>query len=178
MRSYRLFSSAFLLVLALSAPACSQPERPAQPEPGVLWESRPHPEGDLTYSVQTLVRESFPVQIETIVKVENRSGKAQTLEFPDGCPLLLRVYEENARERTPVWDQSRVLYCTQAIQHFDLEDGESMRFSTRTDAEEILGDSIPAGRYDLTVVVKRIGWPIELDAGSVDLEGGANYLEK
>src|SRR5690625_5337130 len=78
MRSYRLFSSAFLLVLALSAPACSQPERPAQPEPGVLWESRPHPEGDLTYSVQTLARESFPVQIEPTAKVENRRERKST----------------------------------------------------------------------------------------------------
>src|SRR5690606_18542008 len=129
----------------------------------------PRTEGHLRYSASTAIMESFPVQLATTVTVENIGSKPAVLEFSDGCPVLLRAYDSPEREGAPAWDQANLTVCTLAIQTITIEPRESREFKVRTDAREILGDSLPNGRYYLTAVLRKTGWPLELDAGEADL---------
>jgi hypothetical protein len=148
---------------------CSRPERPSQPEIPPLRQGTPRTEGDLRYSATTLVMESFPVQLATTVTVANIGSRPAALEFSDGCPVLLRAYRAPDRTAPPAWDQERETFCTLAIQQVTITPGESREFTVRTDARQILGDSLPNGRYLLTAVLRKTGWPLELDAGEVEL---------
>jgi hypothetical protein len=157
-----------MALLAISA-GCSQPERPSQPDLQPVRQGQPKTEGDLRYSAETLVMESFPVQLATTVTVANIGSRPAALEFSDGCPVLLRAYRAPDHTGEPAWDQARETFCTMAIQRMTISPGESRDFTVRTDARQILGDSLPNGRYLLTAVLRKTGWPLELDAGSVDL---------
>lgn len=157
-----------LLLLALAA-GCSRPEHPAQPEFPITRQGTPVTEGDLQYVAETAIMESFPVQLATSVTVANVGSRPAALEFPDGCPVLIRAYRTPDRTGTPAWDQAHETFCTMAIQHFTINPGESRKFTARTDARQILGDSLPNGRYFLTAMLRKTGWTLELPAGEVEL---------
>lgn len=162
----------FLTLLLVVAAACSRPEHPAQPGQPESPSSRQGSimtEGDLRYVAETAIMESFPVQLATTVTASNVGSRPAALEFPDGCPVLLRAYRTADRSGRPAWDQANETFCTMAIQQFTINPGESRRFTTRTDAREILGDSLPNGRYYLTAVLRKSGGPLELTAGEADL---------
>ncbi len=158
-----------LLALTIFGAGCSRPERPAQPELPAVRQGAPRTEGDLRYTAETAIMESFPVQLATSVTVVNIGSRPAALEFSDGCPVLLRAYHTPDRSGEPAWDQERDTFCTLAIQRITIDSGESRSFSVRTDARQILGDSLPNGRYFLTAVLRKTGWPLELEAGAVDL---------
>ena len=159
-----------ILIVACAALGCSRAEHTSRPEMPPLLQGATRTEGDLRYSAETAVMESFPVQLATTVTVTNIGSRPAAIEFSDGCPVLLRAYHLPAdRSAPPAWDQARETYCTLAITRVTLNLGESDRFSNRTDARQILGDSLPNGEYLLTAVVRKTGWPFELDAGVVDL---------
>jgi hypothetical protein len=144
--------------------ACAGTEPPGPAEETRQSVSR----GGIEYRADTRVLESFPVQLRTSVVMTNRSGATVTLELPDGCPVLLRAYREAAGGR-PVWDQGQVLVCTMAIQLVALAAGESRTFEGRSDAREILGDSLPDGSYRLVAVVRPNGTAVEIPADTVPL---------
>lgn len=157
-----------LLALAIAS-GCSRPEHPAQPEFPLSRQGAPVIEGDLQYHADTAIMESFPVQLAATVTAENIGSRPAALEFPDGCAVLLRAYRTPERTGTPAWDQERETFCTMAIQRFTINPGESRQFTVRTDARQILGDSLPNGRYFLTAVLRKAGWTLELHAGEADL---------
>jgi hypothetical protein len=162
-----VFPSILALMVALGGRRSL--ERTSQPELPSLRQGAPQTEGDLRYTAETAILESFPVQLATTVRVSNVGSRPAALEFSDGCPVLLRAYRTAARTYPPVWDQERDTFCTQALQLFTLEPGNTKEFTVRTDARQILGDSLPNGDYFLTAVVRKTGWPLELDAGQVEL---------
>ncbi|HEX7118039.1 MAG TPA: BsuPI-related putative proteinase inhibitor [Longimicrobiales bacterium] len=124
----------------------------------------------ITYRADTRVMESFPVRLGPTVSVRNDSGTPRTIRFPDGCVVLLRVYTEPERTGQPAWDQARTVGCFQAIQEVDLAPGDTATLAGGTiGAAEILGDSLPAGRYYFTVVLRPDGQVLELAAGAADL---------
>lgn len=123
----------------------------------------------IRYSAETAILESFPVQLRTTVTLTNLAQRTDTLEVPGGCPVTLRAYRVPTRTGTPVWDQSKVLICTLQLRYIVLESGESELLQGGATATDILGDSLPDGRYYLSAVVRANGETIELAAGSATL---------
>ncbi len=114
--------------------------------------------------------ESFPVQLHAMVSVRNVTDAATTATFPDGCLILLRAYRDASRTGKPAWDEARSRVCTMAIESFTLAPHDSTVISGRTiGAAEILGDSLPPGRYYFTALVRPGGQAVELVAGVADL---------
>lgn len=161
----------FLVFIA----ACSRADGDMAPTPGNALDSaggpgaRSYSAEGLTFRAETAVLERFPVQLVTTVKVQNTTQHPVTLTFPDGCRVLLRAYRSSDRTGAPAWDQERVLGCTLAIQEFEIKAGDTLELPRQASAVEILGDSLPNGRYWLTAVVRKMGSPFELAAGEVEL---------
>jgi hypothetical protein len=153
-----------MLAGLLLVPACAGTEPPDPVEDVRQSVSR----DGIEYRAETQVLESFPVQLRTSVTVTNRSGSTVMLELPDGCAVLLRAYRDPAGGR-PAWDQGQVAVCTMAIQEIRVAAGERRSFEGRSDAREILGDSLPDGSYRLTAVVRPKGTTVEIPAGQVQL---------
>lgn len=125
-------------------------------------------EDGVEYTADTAVMESFPVQLATTVTATNRSGRSARLTFPDGCVVLLRAYHDEARSRL-AWSQQDHVHCTAALVEWTLPAGASRQGSARTDAAEILRDTLPDGRYWLEAVLRPNGTTIAVPAGTVDL---------
>jgi hypothetical protein len=162
-QAYFLAPALLLGLLALLPGCASHPESDDEP-------LRPGPAGVRTvdgiqYQGELLVMESFPVQLSATVTVTNASGAPRTLEFPDGCVVLLRAYQGADR----VWDQTRSVGCTQAIVSVPLTAGKSRTFRGRTDGYEVLGDSLPDGLYRMTAYLRPDGNVVELELGETDL---------
>ena len=156
-----------LLGLALTAgcTGCNGGPDVADPPAG----TSPIVQGGIEYSAQTLVMESFPVQLDTRVTMTNRSTQRVTLQLASGCPIALRAYRNEARTQL-AWDQSKGRVCTMQIQIVELAPGASAERNTRTNGYEILGDSLPDGRYWLSAAVAVTpGGGVVVPAGSVDL---------
>lgn len=157
-----------LALLALLA-ACSRTEETAEPLAPNLQQGIALTEGDLKWVAETAIMESFPVQLATTVKVENVGSKPAVVEIANGCPIFLRAYRTPDRTGTPDWDQAQHVFCTMALEVVQLGPGESRSFTTRTNAAEILGNSLPNGHYYLAAFVNKTGSGIQLDAGEADL---------
>jgi hypothetical protein len=121
------------------------------------------------FSATTAVLESFPVHLHTTVEATNRGGSPATLVFPDGCTVLLRAWREDGTADEPAWDQAGTTACTMAVQRVTLQPGESRSFETRTDAREILGDSLPDGSYRLAAYLRPATGAVQVPAGTVPL---------
>ncbi len=123
--------------------------------------------GGLTYRVtRFIIAESFPAQLSTTVQIENESTTSQSVIFPDGCVVLMRVY---AGDTNPAWDMGGSVGCTLALVQVDLAPGDSEEFQTGlVSAQTILGDSLPNGEYRITVYL-RPGQIVEFDVGMADL---------
>lgn len=172
MRRLVPMSPSIIPLLLVMIAACSRPEYPAQPvqpESPTAHQGTTMTEGDLHYVAETAIRESFPVQLATTVTAANIGRRPAAIEFTDGCPVLLRAYRTPDRTGAPAWDQAHDTFCTMAIQNFTINPGESRRFTTQADAREILGDSLPNGRYYLTAVLRKSGGALELAAGEAGL---------
>jgi hypothetical protein len=144
--------------------ACTSSGDPQEPGESVFLVRA----GDVEYSAETLVMESFPVQLRTTVTATNRGGRSVDITFPDGCVVLLRAYADEART-TLAWDQADHVYCTMALVEWHLAPGASRQATVRTDAAAILGDTLPDGEYWLAAVLRPDGRTVEVPAGSVNL---------
>jgi hypothetical protein len=125
-------------------------------------------QGEIEYTADTAILESFPVQLHTTVRMRNRSRSSVQLRFGGGCPVQIRAYRNEARTEL-AWDQGRVIACTKEIQIADLPAGDTIQRTARTNAREILGDSLPDGRYFLSAYVMIVGAPLLVPAGAADL---------
>ncbi|MCI0436083.1 MAG: hypothetical protein L0271_20940 [Gemmatimonadetes bacterium] len=121
----------------------------------------------LEYRAWTDILESYPIQLHVHVEIRNRRLRTTTVEFPDGCVVLVRAFREGVE--TAAWDQAQIVGCTDAIVTVQLRPGESRRFESRTGAGEILGDSLPDGYYRIEACLRPRSGPIRLDAGLAPL---------
>jgi hypothetical protein len=154
---------AFLIVLV----GCSNSNEPNGP--GHVSSGARIVQDNLEFRAETLIMESFPVQLRTIVRATNPTNARLPLTFPDGCTVMVRVYRDPARTSL-AYDMSRVMGCTQAIQEFNINGNAAKEFMAPTiSAATILGDSLPNGTYYLSAVVRPNGKRIELEAGSAPL---------
>jgi hypothetical protein len=123
--------------------------------------------GGVTYRTTSLIiAESFPVQIGVTVELVNGSGTPQSVTFPDGCVVLMRVYDGGT---DLVWDMGDAVGFTQTLVEVELAPGASEIFqSGLVSAATILGDSLSNGEYRITAYL-RPGEVVELNAGTADL---------
>ena len=157
-----LLALALALVLLAGCNGSSDvPDPPTGP-------SGPVTQAGIEYSADTRIMESFPVQLDTRVTMTNRTAQRATVELGSGCPINLRAYRDAARTQL-AWDESSGRVCTMQIQIVELEPGASAERNTRTDAREILGDSLPDGRYWLSASVQVVGNGLVVPAGAADL---------
>ena len=132
--------------------------------------SSAHNLGGVEYSAETLVMESFPVQLRTIVTARNATGDDAFLHFGSPCVTHLRVYDNAARSGAPVYDQAREYGCIAVIFDDTVAAGDTAQYSApNTNGYEVLGDSLPDGRYWLSASLNPSGQRIEIPAGAVDL---------
>jgi hypothetical protein len=157
---YPLIVTAFVLL------ACSNSEGPDQPlQPG----SDAVIQGTVEYRASTAVMESFPVQVRTEVTLRNQRGEDITVTFSDGCVVQVEVYRDSAR-RDLVWDSASRFGCSMALVPVSIGAGKSTTVSAPSiSAADILGSSLPNGRYYFTAVIRPDGTTLNLDAGSVEL---------
>ena len=125
-------------------------------------------QGEIGFRADTQIMESFPVQLRTTVVMVNRAKGTTRLDLASGCPVQLRVYRNEERTRL-AWDQGRVIACTQQIQTLQLAPSDTAQRSAGSNAREILGDSLPDGRYWLSAYVQVVGAPLLVPAGAADL---------
>jgi hypothetical protein len=125
--------------------------------------------GGVTYSAETRIAETAPVTVYATARVENTSSTQQEVTFPDGCVVLLRAYRDASRTGAPAWDQQQGAVCTMMLVQVSLAPGESREFVASVRADEILGDSLPAGRYYFTAVLRPDGQRVEIAAGKAEL---------
>lgn len=157
---------AALMVASLTLSACStDSEDDVTPEPTATEVVV----NGIAYRLESRVAETFPVTLYADLTMENVADQAVEVTFPDACVLLLRAYRSDDRTAEPAWDQQRGAMCAQALVRHRLSPGETEQHGTRVDAGEILGDSLPDGRYYLTAFIRPDGREVEIDAGSVEL---------
>jgi hypothetical protein len=114
--------------------------------------------------------ESFPVQLQAILTARNTADTANVLNFPYPCVAQLHVHRDSARSGEPAWTQERFMGCIASIFDDTIAAGDTAQYAApRTNAAEILGDSLPDGRYWLSIMVRPRGEPIVVPAGSADL---------
>jgi hypothetical protein len=153
------------LALALGAAACGRDPGRA---PGPALAGSVEHDG-IRYAAETLVLESFPVQLRTVVTVTNVGTAERTLEMPGGCPVLLRAYAASADGGAPAWDQARDIVCTLQLMILRLGPGESRPITGGAAAGDVLGDSLPNARYRLVAVVFPDQRTLEIPAGEAEL---------
>ncbi|MFO7260793.1 MAG: BsuPI-related putative proteinase inhibitor [bacterium] len=150
--------------------ACSGPGPAGGGEPGpAAGPQRQVTVEGVTYTAEVRIAETAPPTVYATARVTNTSSSRQTISFPDGCVVLLRAYRDAARAGAPAWDQQRGAFCTMQLVELDLAPGESREFQASTRADEILGDSLPVGRYYFTALLRPNGRAVEVPAGEGDL---------
>ena len=73
------------------------------------------------------------------------------------------------RTGAPAWDQERDIVCTLQLLLLDVAPGQTRAVEGRATAHDILGDSLPNGRYYLTAVLRPDNQVVVVDAGEADL---------
>lgn len=135
----------------------------------------------LTLDGRSVIHHGPPQSIRVDLTVRNTGRKRVTLETYRECPAHLVIDRDSlaatARPRRGreifsgvAWSGSIRWSCALIGLYFALEPGESRILSTHTwTAKEILGDSLPPGRYFLTAVTDLNGEFLAAPAGAVEL---------
>jgi hypothetical protein len=108
----------------------------------------------------------------------NQGGALRS--FAAGCPLQLYAYRDRGRRdaapRSGPPDAVAPLDCAGGWEEARMRQGRPVRLSVEADAEALLGDELPEGRYYFAVVVRAAGYkgrgaqaPIFLRAGEAVL---------
>ena len=147
--------------------ACARHEGPSG-TPGQPAIDGSRTSGGITYRAETLVLESYPVQLRTIVTATNGTAAPVKLHT-GGCEAFIRAYRTADRSGTPAWDQRYAVACTKILKTFDFGPGQSVKLTMGTTARDILGDSLPNGRYYLSVV-PATDESVVVPAGDVQLD--------
>jgi len=106
--------------------------------------------------------------LEGEVRVTNRGTTSETLVFPDGCPVRLRVYDVEGSRVAPVWEGPEI--CPAGPVALPIAPGETGILSIPpTGAPDILREELPDGEYRITVWLAPDDRIIEIEAGEVEL---------
>lgn len=105
---------------------------------------------ELTFRASVDVRESFPVQLGFRLAAHNVSEHEVVLIW-DGCSLRVRAYREPERAGRPAW-KGPTEPCAANLGPVDVPvpAGDSVVWNREFSAADVLGDSLPDGRYYFT----------------------------
>ena len=112
------------------------------------------------------------------VTVSNRGPRASTLLVAGGCPVIFQLLTNPPPNARTVWDSRKArssMGCAASLLRARIEPGESRVFVREAEKKEILGDSLPAGRYyvlsqlDLWSQLDLTAVPVTLFAGELIL---------
>lgn len=105
---------------------------------------------ELTFRGGVDVRESFPVQLGFRLTAHNVSDHEVVLVW-DGCSLRVRAYREPERAGRPAW-KGPTEPCAASLGPVDVPvpAGDSVVWNREFSAADVLGDSLPDGRYYFT----------------------------
>lgn len=129
--------------------------------------------GVMTFRPRTVVTRTAPRTVEvTLTGTLTHAGGAVE-RFSADCPLVLHAYRSRARRdaapRSGRADWSSRLRCGPEMIEFSLDRGDTRTFRVRATARDILGDSLPPGRYHFAVAVHHEQQRALLAAGSAPL---------
>jgi hypothetical protein len=129
--------------------------------------------GSMTFRPRTVVSRT-PAQTMEVTLAGTLTHAGGALErFSADCPVVLHAYRHRARRdaapRSGVPDWSSRLRCGPELMEFSLDRGDVRTFRVRATAREILGDSLPPGRYYFAVAVHHEQQRAFLAAGDADL---------
>lgn len=111
--------------------------------------------------------------------VRNTSGNSRDIAWTQGCDLdigvRLRVYRQDGGRRVLAWDSSRLpaqVGCQTQTIRTTIAPGDSDTFYATYRLDQVLGDSLPPGSYQLTVTSELVApaLPGELPAGTLMLD--------
>ncbi len=128
----------------------------------------------LLYRVDVRTSTTSPVAVGSTLSVVNQTDALMAASIADRCPFSLYAYREKARRDgafvagEPDWRRKET--CQLEMAFLRLGPGESRQFSTTVPGAEILGDSLPEGRYYLAAVVWLRNTSIWLAASDVQLQ--------
>jgi hypothetical protein len=116
-----------------------------------------------------------PTRVRTLITVQNRAGRPVDLAVR-GCTEGVRAYRDPARSVPALPHAHRGAQCMQDPFAIPLRAGESREFESGIDADRLLGDSLPPGRYYLSATFRLRDRTIEIPAGDVVLSTGLDAL--
>jgi hypothetical protein len=135
----------------------------------------------LGFSGDTELEGMAPQELVSSVAVTNRGRRTVRLEY-GACSMHLQLFDSPERAGNPVWDSTRrpnpdpetghYWACPMYLRVTELAPGRSHtpgEFTMRIPVPQILGDSIPDGRYYVTARVSLNGFTRSAPAGEVDL---------
>jgi len=100
------------------------------------------------------------------------NANSALVDFARDCPVLIRVYRDRARRdeapRSGAADWSQP-GCGSATQPKGMYRGDKQTFEAVVAVRDILGASLPSGKYYFDVVMTAEGMPMTLSAGELDL---------
>ena len=127
-----------------------------------------------TYTAEPVSVTGSPPVIRAGVAATLTKAGAATTSFPADCAVTLLAYstgsrrDEAPRSGPPDWTQQQT--CTNTTENVGMRRNESRTFETTATAREVLGDSLPPGRYYFAVIYKAGKQRIYLSAGNALLQ--------
>ena len=104
----------------------------------------------------------------TSAVIENTGHDASTIALGEKCIPRTRLYRSSDRRGPPVWDGT-TLPCFPFRRVIVLRPQQRDTVAEPVSLSQILGDSLPPGRYYVSAVLDLPARFIELPAGSVEL---------
>ncbi len=124
----------------------------------------------------------LPKHLGIQMAVRNRSAQARGVQY-GSCAMWMLLHREPTRSGRPAWNSSEQLVrfgrgwtrpvCTAILLGDSVRPGQTYsdrRWRTAVRADEILGDSLPTGRYYVTaVLILRGADTVRIPVGAVEL---------
>jgi hypothetical protein len=133
---------------------------PTEEEPAVSYEMA---------GSEFLPSSNLPPNILVVMSVQNDGAVPVDKQYPAGCPVRLRVYR-NLDDQL-LYDETRLPCTVEGSATFRILPGETRSIGSGfRSMTQIMGDSIPCGRYRLVGIPQMEGGTIiEIDAGEAYL---------
>jgi hypothetical protein len=126
----------------------------------------------LIFRAATHIRDEPRDIVQTEITVINSSQHLVTLLVPGGCPVIFQLLTSPPPGGREVWDSRKTrssMGCALSLLVTRISRGESRVFVRQVEKAEILGDSLPPGRYFVRSQLDLDPVPITLYAGELTL---------
>lgn len=144
----RVFTASFLPATLLATAVLTGCEAPLPTAPTIVQLD------ELRFHGGLVVLESFPVQLGFRLVARNVTDHDVRL-VTDGCGLGARAYRTPDRTGTPAWNGRPAGPCPASAVPLPVAARDSLVWRRDYSAADVLGDSLPDGRYFFTATLGR-----------------------